>query len=372
MFKTILILSTLLFCSVSNGQEWTLRLSSNIELRKWTLTNRVDKSEKPLGGATIILYKGETKLNQTNSDEKGNFSIDIPAQGEFILTVAFAGCNSKKFSVSTAGVPDAVGKDNYKPTVIIGGFVLSEPITGVDYVGLNEALVRVEYKTGGQNFDKDETVTNKGLNIISKINVQENFIIDKFCGLNKSGDDALHKKKCQLAKDCYSKARSLMPNEKYPTEQLKRAEDCLDGKKAIQEAAAETTSTQAQAAKIANEKAIKEKQDKNNASFKKTGQGTTKEIKTKQPEDKTQDTQLTNTGNANQSKLTVKNNVTANTIAPLLDVDRYKICITKGDNFYKKQRYKEAKAQYAEALKIKSDDAALKAKLKDCEAKCAE
>jgi hypothetical protein len=370
--RVINVIIFLLLNSVVFAQDWTLKLSSNIELRKWKLSSKAEKEEKSLGGAAIMLYKGDNMIGQTMSDGNGDFVIDVPAKGDFVLTVSYAGCNTKKFYVSTNSVPDGVSKDNYKPTVIIGGFIMSRPITGVDYIGLNEPLVKVEYKSGGQNFDKDEAVTNKGISIISKIGVSENAVIEKFCSFNKQGDDALKKKKCALAKECYTNARKLMPDEKYPVEQLEKAEECLSEKKSETDAAAEVAAVKAAGAKAANDKAIKEKQVKENAVFQKNA--VTKDTKTKTAPEKTNPVAAEKTNsivpkNAG-SKPNPKNNgggKSKHTIPALLDVDKYKETICRADNFFKSKRYKEAKAIYNEALKLKTKDPYSQGKITECD-----
>ena len=259
--KQLLIFSLLLNGLISNSQNWMLKLSSTVELRAWRLTTTAEKTEKALGGASIKLYKGNSLISETTSDASGDFVIDIPSGGEFVLTISYASCNTKKFNVSTTSVDENVGKD-YKPTVSISGFLMYKPLKGVDYIGLNEPLVKVEYKSKGQNFDKDETVTNNGLNILSKIYDSETALIQKFCALNKDGDNAMKNHNCPMAIDYYSKAINLLPGEDYPVMQMAKAELCVKNKKAEAEAIAEAAKEKAAAAKIANDKIIAEKQAK--------------------------------------------------------------------------------------------------------------
>ena len=266
-FLFLLILAASL---LGRAQNWMLKLSSTVELRAWRLTSTAEKSEKALSGATIKLYKGNTQVSETSSNAKGDFVIDVPAGGEFVLTISFPGCNTKKFFVSTSDVPENVGKDSYKPTVNISGFLMSKPLKGVDYIGLNEPLVKVEYKAKGQNFDKDEAITNNGLNILSKIYDAETSLIQKFCAANKAGDDALKNHNCPSAKDYYEKAIHMLPGEQYPVDQLAKAELCLKNKKAEAEAAAQEAALKAEATRVANEKAIAEKTAKDKEQFNKT------------------------------------------------------------------------------------------------------
>jgi hypothetical protein len=359
-----IILLLLFYGTVSIAQDWSLKLSSNVGLRTYTLTNKAEKKEKSLQGATISLYKWSSLLSQTTSDANGDFVIDVPPRGDFVLTISFEGCSTKKFYVSTNNVPENVGKDNYKPTISIGGFVISKPITGVDYLGLNNPLLKIEYKEGGQNFDKDDKVTTQGIAIVSKITASENYVIEKFCEANKLGDAALAKKKCQIALDYYKKARKLIPEEKYPIEQIEKAEECLKNKKDKEDAIAEEAAEKAAVAKIATDKAIKEKQIKNNEPFKKaTNTSTISQNKSSTEQHKTivsKPVEQKSTENKNSGKSKYK-------MPGKLAIDKYAETIDKADVYFKTKRYAEAKEAYSEALKLKAKDNYAAKKIVECD-----
>ncbi|MBA2610948.1 MAG: tetratricopeptide repeat protein [Bacteroidetes bacterium] len=371
MRKQFLLLFLLITGLIGHSQNWMLKLSSTVELRAWRLTSTAEKSEKALSGANIKLYKGTTQISETSSNAKGDFMIDVPAGGEFILTISFPGCNTKKFNVSTSDVPENVGKETYKPTVNISGFLMSKPLKGVEYIGLNQPLVKVEYKAEGQNFDKDEAVTNNGLNILSKIYDAETALIQKFCATNKSGDDALKNHNCPAAKEYYEKAINMLPGEQYPVEQLAKAELCLKNKKAEAEAVAQDATLKAEAAKIANEKAIAEKTAKDKEQFNKTANN--KIAKEKELANKDQK----NTSTAQKSEPeTIKVNETETSspsnikkghsnhiINEPIGKDPHKEAVVKADGYFKMKRYDEAKTAYEEALQMQPDDAYSKGKL---------
>ncbi|MCW3077339.1 MAG: hypothetical protein JWO32_1948 [Bacteroidetes bacterium] len=366
MIKNFYLISAFfLLSNLLQGQEWMLKLRSRVELRNWKLTTKAEKSEKSLGGASISLSRGSTILSQTTSNSEGDFEIDVPAKGDFILTITYAGCNTKKFFVSTNGVPEEVGKDNYKPTVSIGGFIMSKPLKGVDYLGLNEPLVKVEYKNSGQNFDKDEVVTNKGIEIVSKIYDAETAVIEKFCATNKLGDDALNKlKNCPLAKSYYLKALDMLPGEPYPAEQLAKAEQCILNKQA-QDAALKTESIKkAEAANAVNEKKVSEKRIAEKKEFKKSSSEAdlnitdTKSTKIiSKTSDESRNENLSNGENGNSKRKTPR----------VIGVNKYKETIIKADDFFKTKRYAEAKLAYEDALKYRAEDVHATVRLSEIE-----
>lgn len=356
MIKNFLLISGIFFLSnFLHGQNWMLKLKSRVELRNWKLTTKAEKSEKSLGGASVSLSKGSTVLSQTTSNAEGDFEIDVPAKGDFILTITYAGCNTKKFYVSTNGVPEEVGKDNYKPTVSIGGFIMSKPLKGVDYLGLNEPLVKVEYKNTGQNFDKDETVTNKGIEIVSKIYDAETAVIEKFCATNKLGDDAMNKlKNCPLAKSFYLKAMDMLPGEPYPAEQLAKAEQCILNNQTKDAALKMQAAKKAEEANAINQKKVAEKIVQDKKEFKKSSSESnpTPADNNKAPLDASKKTEESRNGNLSDGD----NGNSKRKTPRVIGANKYKEAILKGDNYFKTKRYAEAKLAYEDALKYKAED----------------
>ena len=268
--KTLVIFLCFWFLSFTfNAQEWSLKLRSSVELRTFRLTNKVDVSEEKLAGATITLYKGATVISQIQSDGSGDFVIDVPAKGDFILTVSYSGCNPKKFAISTMGVPEEVAKDNYKPTFGIEGVIMSKAFPTINYSVLQQPLARIAYTPKGKKFDDDDVYTSQMLTELTKIREAENTLMNNFTSTNNTGDVALSKGDCPLAKASYEKAMTIIAGERYPSDQLPKVGDCLKqkelaDKKAKDEEAAKIASDKlaaekAEAERLAKEKAAQEK-----------------------------------------------------------------------------------------------------------------
>jgi hypothetical protein len=260
----ILILLNTVFKISAQSAPWTLRLSSNVELRTLKLTSKADREENGLGGANIALYQGDKLIKTIRSSGSGDFTIDVPANGEYMLIVSYGDCNAKKFSVNTMGVPADIGTNNFKPSFGIGGFLMAKPLPGINYGILAQPLVKVKWIGDRKKFDHDEGYTDKILDGLGKVAEQENDLIEKFIDAAKAGDDALKKNNCPLAKTNYEKALSLIPGEQYPKDQLVKVGLCLkekddEAKKVAEEVAAKAAAEKAAADKIAADKVAKEK-----------------------------------------------------------------------------------------------------------------
>lgn len=412
----------LLFIGVSYAQTttktWALKLSSHVELRTWKLTYKSDKTEKSLPGATLVLTKQGKIVWQGTSDANGDYTIMVPGNDVFILTVSYPGCNAKKIEIVTTGVPEEIQNSNFYPSFsIIGGFIMAKPFPGIDYTGLQEPLVKVVYSPKIKNFDDDHDYTDYGTEIVSKIKNAEQILIDKFCGTNKKGDAALAIPDCPLAKRLYNEAIALIPGEPYPVEQLAKVPDCdkiEEEKKKAEEAAkkaaeekalAEKTAKEkaaaekAEADKIAKEKATAEKEAKAKANAEKVAaeklakekaaaeKATAAKTKTvtekpktekKKPEEKIAETPKNKMPDSEKEVKKHDYETKSSDGEPavghgdskykkpqVLGANKYKDAVTKADGYFKMKRWAEAKTAYEEVLKIKTADPYATAKLEE-------
>lgn len=394
----------------SQNTSWSVKISSNVELRTWKLTTRADKEEKPLLGASITLTQGGKLISQSTSDSNGDFTVMVPGNGEFVLTVSYPGCNAKKFSILTTGAPPELQSDiTWKPSFSIGGFVMAKPFPGIDYTGLQQTLVKVIYEAKIKNFDDDEPYTDLGLGIVGNIASAENALIEKFCSTNKSGDAALAKPDCPLAKMLYEKAIALIPGEQYPVEQLKKVGDCLKAKEEADKKAAETAQAKTEAERLAKEKAVadkalkdqkakekaaadkiakekaaadklaKEKATKENTAAKnKTSVEKEKPVTTNKPKqapvpkEKSNPTESPDKGNISQQQpvhgegnYNPDKHDSKYKVPQVLGANKYKEALNKAEGYFKMKRYAEAKTAYEEVLKIKPGDAYSVGKLEE-------
>src|SRR5688572_6777453 len=196
----LLLTSMLLGSYITEAQEPSLYLNSHVDQRTLLLTSKVAVVEKSLAGADVVLYKQNTEVSRTKTDVNGDFKVLVPINGEYELIVSYSGCNSKKVSLSTNGIPADLQKTNFVSTFSIGGFVMAKPIPGIDYSGLQKPLVKVLYKTKSGVFEDDRSSTKEGVEIAKKIWEAEDALIKTFCDINKAGDEALLKQECEVAK----------------------------------------------------------------------------------------------------------------------------------------------------------------------------
>ena len=272
-----------LFSSFSSfSQEWTLPFSS-----------RIEKSGKKLQGAKITLMQGSTKVLETMTGDDGAFKFQIPSNGDYLIIVTKPGHCTKKFTVSTRGVPADKVKGDFKG-FNIESISLFEPLPGIDYSELNQPLVKVNYNATSDNFDYDEAYSNQMLSVLERLRQLELDALNKqkeleanYTAAIKAGDAAFKKKDWAMARAGYNQALTYKPAETYPKAQLaqieiiikdqealnkkvetdkKAAEDSAkakaDAEAAAKKASEDKAKAEAEAARLAKEKADKEALDK--------------------------------------------------------------------------------------------------------------
>jgi hypothetical protein len=392
-----LLLFTFCFSrSQTNTKTWAVKISSNVELRTWKLTYKSEKTEKSLGGASIVLTKSGSVISQGTSSNNGDFQVMVPGNGVYILTVSYPGCNPKKFEIITTGVPEEIQNNNFYPSFSIGGFVMAKPFPGIDYSGLSEPLVKVVYSPKIKNFDDDADYTDFGLGIVSKIWNAEQTLINKFCGTNKKGDAALAIPDCPLAKRLYNEAIALIPGEPYPVEQLAKVPDCdkiEEEKKKAEEAARKAAeekalaekankekaaADKAEADKLAKEKTAADKLAKQKAAEEKASAAKTNTVAAKpKPEKKPEKKPVEKVAEQPKNKMPgSEKEVKKHTYETksknddpeighgdskykkpqVLGANQYKDALTKAEGYFKMKRWSEAKTAYENVLKIKAGD----------------
>lgn len=337
----------LMYYSIADAQDWVLKIKSNVQLRSWNLTTVAVKDEVAKEGALISLYNGTVKIAETRTEENGDFLLFIPYYGEYTMEVSSPGCNTKKIEINTNGIPEKYRNQFFRPSISIDGFVMALPIPGVDYSGLKESLVKIEYDPSNTRFHADQASMNKGLERVGKINDAEDAITAEFCAINKMGDDALQAQDCELAKKHYEKAIAMIPGAQYPVDQMRKADRCIKAKE--EEIAAKNRILQYQSAVAETDAKIKSGQEVAYASNSKT-------VELSMPVKNEEAVAVTgnNSNETSQVKMIDSTELKAAAAEQLLTESRnnYAATLKVADGLFAKKKWDEAEAAYYEALQF--------------------
>lgn len=349
--RRLLILVALLSGSfLTKSQDCLLYVRSHVEIRTWTLTSKAVIEEKKLKDASVTLYQGSKVISEAKTDMYGDFNVLAPFGGEYELVISYPGCNSKKISITATDITRDAKKDNFITTFSIGGFVMSKPLSTIDYAGLQQPLVKIVYKAKNKTFEDDKSYTKEGVEVVTKIWEAENVLMSNFCDFNKAGDEALLKHDCELAKIMYGKAISLIQDEQYPQLKLQKVGDCFKYKADISKKAEE-----AEASRVLEQK-YNEVLAKGDEAFKTKNWETAKEFYSEAIKMKENDQypkyRLAEVEKGISEEVALKNNLAkANELK-----EKYTTAIKRAEDLAAKKLWADAEEAYYEALRYLPDE----------------
>ncbi|MBI2723077.1 MAG: carboxypeptidase regulatory-like domain-containing protein, partial [Bacteroidetes bacterium] len=178
-----------------------------------------------VSGAVIQITQGGKSVGNAMTDGSGDYNFSLPLGGEFLVVVSKEGYVSKKFSVSTLGVPPE--KAETKFPIIQADMGLNKRLEGVDYSLLNQPINKYHYNPGKDNFEYDKAYLDQMLAGLMAIKEAEKAAKNKdrdkeanYQAAVKNGDKLFGKKEWQTAIASYQQASTIKPAESYPKEQI--------------------------------------------------------------------------------------------------------------------------------------------------------
>ncbi|MDX2172620.1 MAG: carboxypeptidase-like regulatory domain-containing protein [Bacteroidota bacterium] len=213
-----------------------------------------------VSGANIQITQGSKVVGSAMSDGSGKYNFEVPLGGEFLVTVSKDGYVSKRFSISTLGVPEE--KSTTKFPIIEASLSLNKKYDGVDYSLLNQPINKYNYNPTKDNFEYDKNYLEQMIAGLQSIKESEKEAKNKeknkeasYQAALKTGDKAFQKKDWQNAINSYKEASTIKPNETYPKEQI------VNITKIMADAEAQAKADAAAKAKAEAERLAKEKAD---------------------------------------------------------------------------------------------------------------
>lgn len=227
----------------------------------------VSDDRNNLSGVTLQVSKSGKVMNNILTDAGGRYSFELPLGGEYLITVSKEGYISKKFTVSTLGVPEEMASLRF-PSVE-ASLTLFKKMEGIDYSLLNQPVNKFYFDVEREDFVYDENHLKQMKKGIEQIKEQEKALLAKekereeqYAAAIKAGDKAFTKKEWQAALGFYEQSLQVKADEPYPKEQIEKVNSSILEEKKNKESnelaakqAAEAAAAKALADKLAKEKA---------------------------------------------------------------------------------------------------------------------
>jgi hypothetical protein len=209
----ILVICVLLTVWVNGiAQEKSVRFNTKIE-----------KGGNGCGGANITVTQNGKPFQNIVTNDDGKVKIDLPYGYNYLITVGKPQMCTKKFEISTVGVPP----DGNPQVFSIEAITLFELQKGIDYSVLNKTLVKAAYDKKSNSIDYDENYINQMLGELDKLKQLEAEAVAKakeaeanYKAAIAAGDKSFQKKEWQSSISSYQQASTLKPAEQYPKDQI--------------------------------------------------------------------------------------------------------------------------------------------------------
>ncbi|MCA6443610.1 MAG: hypothetical protein IM600_09310, partial [Bacteroidetes bacterium] len=244
--KLILVALLLWFNFQLSSQDKTVRFET-----------RIEKDGKGTGSANVNVLQNGKPFRTVVTGDDGKLKLDLPFGFNYQIVVSKPQLCTKKFEVSTIGIPE----DSREMAFKVDGISLFELQKGIDYSVLNQTLLKVNYNAGTQNMDYDEAYFNQIQGALAQLKELERSAIQKakekeasYQNAIKNGDKQFQKKEWQVALSSYQEATSIKPEESYPKEQIANINKLIAEADAKAKAEAEAKA-KAEAERLAKEKA---------------------------------------------------------------------------------------------------------------------
>lgn len=222
-----------------------------------------------LVGVLIQVSQNGRVILTTKTDPNGEYGFQVPVGGEYLAVVSREGFVTKRFTISTLGVPKDNPEFKFKP---IGASInLFRKMEGVDYSALDQAMMKFRYNPDieSMEYDKDyQAIMNEKIRKIEEaekeIKKREKDNEARFLSLVKDGDKAFGKKEYANSITNYSEALKIKPKEAYPQAQIENIKRIMSETDALAKRDAEAKSkadAEILAKKQADDAAAKAKAD---------------------------------------------------------------------------------------------------------------
>ena len=110
-----------------------------------------DASNSGLPGVNVVI---NCSTKGVTTDGTGKYDFDLPLDFDYSIVVSKPGMATKKYAVSTRGVPPE--KSTSKFSTVEASLTLFEKLDGVDYSLLNQPLNKYNYNPTKDNFEYDK------------------------------------------------------------------------------------------------------------------------------------------------------------------------------------------------------------------------
>ena len=189
----------------------------------------VTDEKGPVGNVKIELHQNNKIINTIESSADGKYSLQLPINGDFYISLVKEGYVTKKFLASTQGISEKRLKQKFNPVSV--ETKIRKKVNEIDYSIYEQPMSKFYFDTPKDRFDFDLSYQNLMQKNEALVIEQEKIILQRDKSYNDAMNNAeksLAKKEFENAIKFYNEALKLKPNEQKPKDGIIEANKQYD------------------------------------------------------------------------------------------------------------------------------------------------
>ncbi len=177
-------------------------------------------NDEPIRRADISVMQNNIVIMETRTNRRGNFSIELPIDNDYVAIFSADGYASKRIRFDTRLPDDFSGFNTFYFEFLVELF---PAVDGVDYSLLEQPFIEISYLNDKEEFFFDEEVTKEAVAEVEELK-QYTYkaieYIDEYNIIIEKADEYFANSDFNNAILEYEKALKLLSKQKYPKQQI--------------------------------------------------------------------------------------------------------------------------------------------------------
>jgi tetratricopeptide (TPR) repeat protein len=181
------------------------------------INGKVVDENGPLAGAVIRVYQGSKLINTVSTSSDGKYIIQLPINGDFVVSISKPELVGKKFLFSTRGISEERSAEKFNPIVI--EVEIRKKIGDINYSIYDQPMSKFYFDVKKDRFEYDLSFQNQMQKNETTVIEQEKIVLvreEKYNKAIENAEKALGKNQYEDAIKFYTEASQIKPNEQKP------------------------------------------------------------------------------------------------------------------------------------------------------------
>jgi len=165
------------------------------------IDGRVDDEKGPTAGVVVQVYQGSKLISTTTTGSDGRYTLQLPLNADFTISLTKPDFVNKKYLVSTRGITPERANEKFNPVLAETG--IRKKLDGIDYSLYNQPMNKFYFDGTKDKFEFDKPYLEQMMAAQESILEAEAAAMEKLKNLEKNYQAAIKNGKKAMAKKDY-------------------------------------------------------------------------------------------------------------------------------------------------------------------------